>query len=185
MPLLKSYNGRWPQVDPSAFLAETAVLIGNVRVGAKASIWYGCVLRGDVAPIVIGEGSNIQDGTVIHTGSPELSPTQQESPTVVGRHVTVGHMALLHACTIEDHCLIGMKACVMDGAIVEQGALVAAGAVVSPKKRVSSKTLWAGLPAKYLRDLTPDDQAWIARSATQYQELAKIYLLEQEAQTLV
>src|SRR5690606_27614238 len=120
---------------------------GDVTVGAETGIWFGCVLRGDVDRIRIGARTNIQDGTVVHV-------SHRDGPTVIGDEVTVGHLALLHACTLEDRSFVGMKACVMDGAVVESGAMVAAGALVTPGKRVPSGQLWAGSPARPMRDLT-------------------------------
>lgn len=163
----------WPTVHPEAFVAPGAVLVGDVTVEAGASVWFNCVLRGDVAPIVIGKGSNIQDGTVIHTASEELNGTAR--PTVVGQNVTVGHMALLHACTIEGNSLIGMKACIMDGAVVQSGAMVAAGALVGPGKTVSSGELWAGVPAQYKRPLSEEELAYLGRSAACYTTWGKQY----------
>jgi gamma-carbonic anhydrase len=170
MAILKAYRDRYPRVSDQAFVAETAVLIGDVVVEAGASIWYGCVLRGDVAPIHIGAGSNIQDGCVIHVASRDLNGVAR--PTSVGANVTVGHMAMLHACTLEEGSFVGMKACVMDGAVVETGAMVAAGALVPAGKRVPSGELWMGSPAKFARHLTPQEREFLLKSAHLYQLLA-------------
>ncbi|MAE50198.1 MAG: gamma carbonic anhydrase family protein [Micavibrio sp.] len=153
----------------NTFVAETACLIGNVRIGAESSIWYGCTIRGDVNDVTIGKRSNIQDGTVIH-----VSSTTQG--TYVGDDVTVGHMALLHACTIGDRAFIGMKACIMDDAKIEDGAMVAAGALVTPGTVVPAGQLWGGVPAKYMRDLTKEEIEFLTFSASRYVTLSREYL---------
>ncbi len=149
MGRLLPYKGKMPKVAPDAFIAPGTILIGDVEIGPKASIWYNCVLRGDVNAIRIGEGSNIQDGSVVHV--------DRLYPTIVGKHCLVGHIAILHACTMEDGSFVGMKACVMDGCVVESGAMVAAGALVPPGRRILKKQLWAGVPAKHIRDLKPEE----------------------------
>jgi carbonic anhydrase/acetyltransferase-like protein (isoleucine patch superfamily) len=169
MPIILAHRAKMPVVGGQVFIAENAALIGDVVVGDQSSIWYNCVLRGDVNNIIIGSRTNIQDGTVIH-----VSSTGQG--TYIGDDVTVGHMALLHACTIESKSFIGMKACVMDGAIVETGAMVAAGALVTPDKRVLSGQLWAGAPARMMRLLTTAEQDYISHSAVHYVGIAKDYL---------
>lgn len=169
MPKLHPYQDIMPRIGHKVFLAPGAHIVGDVDIGDQASIWYNCVLRGDVNDIKIGARTNIQDGTVIH-----VSSTLQG--TYIGPDVTVGHMALLHACTIEDGAFIGMKACVMDGAYIEAGAMVAAGALVTPGKRVPSGQLWAGSPARYMRDLTEAEKAQNRHSAKHYVELAARYL---------
>lgn len=169
--LLQPYKGKWPRIHPEAYIAETAVLIGEVHVAAGASIWYGCVLRGDVAPIYIGEESNIQDGTVIHTASEALNG--EAWPTRIGNRVTVGHMALLHACTVEDESFVGMKACVMDKAVIASRGMVAAGALIAPSKQVQSDSLWAGVPGRFVRTLSESEQTFFTHSAAQYHKLAK------------
>ena len=166
--LIKPYKGLLPRISSSAFIADTAVVIGDVEIGDDTGIWFGCVVRGDVNEIRIGARTNIQDGTIIHVAS-------RGQGCYIGSDITVGHMAILHACTLEDRCFIGMKACVMDGAYVETGAMVAAGALVTPGKRVKSGQLWAGSPAKYLRDLTPEELAFFPESTAHYAELARSY----------
>ncbi len=166
--LVRPYKDSAPVLDPSAFIAENAVIIGDVKIGAESSVWYGCILRGDVNNIIIGNRTNIQDGTVIH-----VSSTTQG--TYIGDDVTVGHMALLHACTIGNRCLIGMKACVMDDAVVEDDAIVAAGALVTPGKRIPSGQLWGGAPARYMRDLSAKDLAFIKLSSERYVRLLTTY----------
>lgn len=167
--MIKSFKNTMPKIEASAFLAENAVIIGDCEIGDESSIWYNCVLRGDVNDIKIGKRSNIQDGTVIH-----VSSTTQG--TYIGDDVTVGHMALLHACTIGDRAFIGMQACVMDDAIVEEEAMVAAGALVTPGKRIPSRQLWGGRPAKFMRHLTEEEIEFLRVSASRYVRLSREYL---------
>lgn len=159
---LLPFKGAMPRIGDDVFIAPTATIIGRVSVGRRSSVWYGAVLRGDVAPISIGENTNIQDGSIIHV-SRDL-----RDGTIIGNNVTVGHLALIHACVLEDNCLVGMKACVMDGAVVESGGWVAAGAVVTPGKRVKRGQLWAGTPARHLRDLTAEESRSIEVIASLY-----------------
>jgi gamma-carbonic anhydrase len=167
--LVLPFRNTMPRIAPEAWVAQTAVVIGDTEVAANANIWFGCVLRGDIAPIRVGAYANIQDGTVVHVSS------NLKEGTRIGAHVTIGHMALIHACTLEDSSFVGMKACVMDGAVVESGAWIAAGAVVTPGKRVPKGQLWAGTPARYLRDVTPDEAVYIERLPKQYARLAAQY----------
>lgn len=171
--LIKPYNGIRPEIAADVFIAETATVIGQVEIGAASSIWYGCVLRGDGNVISIGARTNIQDGTVIHVNHEREGALGTR--TTIGDDITVGHMALLHACTLEDGCFIGMKACIMDGVVVESGGMVAAGALVTPGKRVKRGELWAGSPAKLLRLLSDKEMAYFAYSAAHYAELAATY----------
>ena len=167
-PLILPYNGILPRIHPTAFIAQNAVIIGDVEIGPDASIWYGCVLRGDVNDIKIGARTNIQDGVVIH-----VSSTTQG--TYIGDDVTVGHMALVHACTIGDRAFIGMQSCVMDDAHVADEAMVAAGALVTAGKKVPSRELWAGRPARLFRPLSDDDIRHTLHSAHHYAALARSY----------
>lgn len=155
-----------PKIHSSAFVAPSASIIGDVDIGEDSNIWYGCTLRGDVNDIKIGKRTNIQDNTVIHV-------TTNFSGTHVGDDVTVGHSAILHACTIENFGFVGMGACVMDGAVVEEFGMLAAGGLLTPNKRIPKGQLWAGSPAKYIRDLTEDEIAYIKWSAPHYVELGR------------
>jgi carbonic anhydrase/acetyltransferase-like protein (isoleucine patch superfamily) len=166
--LIVPVKGFTPKVASSAFIAPNATLIGEVEIGANASIWFGCILRGDGPGIRVGENSNLQDGTVVHVAARGLTAT-------IGNNVTVGHLALLHACEIQDDSFVGMNATVLDAAVVESGAMVAAGAVVTPRKIVRKGELWAGNPAQKLRDLTEKDYASFKRVVAGYVELAKSY----------
>ena len=163
--LILPYRDKRPVIAADAFVASTACVIGDVEIGARSSLWFTVVVRGDVNDVRIGAGTNVQDGTVIH-----VSSTLQG--TTIGDDVTIGHLALVHACTLEDACFVGMKACVMDGAVVETGAMVAAGALVTPGKRVRAGELWAGVPAKPVRQLTASEVAAVRKTAARYCGLA-------------
>jgi len=173
--LIVPFKGFVPKVASSAFIAPNATLVGDVEIGANASIWFGVILRGDGPGIRVGENSNLQDGTVVHVAARGLM-------TVVGRNVTVGHMALLHACEVQDGAFIGMHSTVLDGAVVESEAMVAAGAVVTPRKIVRRGELWAGNPAQKLRDLTEKDFENFKRVAAGYITLSRSYLSDDTAQ---
>jgi len=168
------YRGRLPNIDPNAFIAQNATVIGDVEIGADSGVWYGCVVRGDVNEIRIGERTNIQDLTMIHCA--ELG-----QGTYLGNDITVGHSAVLHACTVEDNAFIGIQSCVMDDCIVEAGAMVAAGALVTPGKIVKANEVWAGSPAKKLRDINQKDLDFFKINRERYQRLATEYRLEQTA----
>jgi len=164
--LIIPFGGKTPIVAPDAFVAPNATVIGDVVIGAGSSIWYGCILRGDYNVIRIGARTNIQDGCVLHIDS-------RTGGTIIGDDVTVGHMCLIHACTLESGSFVGNKATVMDGAVVEAGAMVAAGALVTPNKRVPAGELWAGSPARKLRDLTPEQRATLTWTAKAYAAFAQ------------
>ncbi len=170
-PRFRPHRGRLPLIAADAFVAANALVVGDVHVGARSSLWFGAIVRGDVNRIRIGADTNIQDATVIH-----CSGIGSDSPTTIGDRVTVGHMALIHGCRLEDGCMIGMRAVVMDDAIVEGGAMVAAGALVTPGKRVPRGELWAGQPARKLRELSDDDLALIEKLARSYVDLSREYL---------
>jgi len=163
-----------PRVGENVFLAPSSSVVGDVTVGSKSSVWYNCVLRGDVNEIRIGEESNIQDGTVIHVA--RNNSKGLALPTLIGNQVTVGHMAILHACTLEDLSFVGMGTTVMDGALVKKGAMIAAGSLVTPGKVVPTGQLWGGRPAKYMRDLTQKETDFLPVSAAKYAELAKVHI---------
>ncbi|TDQ81336.1 carbonic anhydrase/acetyltransferase-like protein (isoleucine patch superfamily) [Dongia mobilis] len=171
--LVMPYKGIHPRIAADAFVAPTAVIIGDVEIGAEASVWFGCVLRGDSNSIRIGPRTNVQDGTVIHVNHEREGAAGTRA--MIGADVTIGHMALLHACTVEDGAFIGMKACVMDGVIVEGGAMVAAGALVTPGKRIRKGELWAGSPAKLMRPLSDKEMAYFAYSSEHYCRVAASY----------
>jgi carbonic anhydrase/acetyltransferase-like protein (isoleucine patch superfamily) len=161
-------NGVAPTIGEGVFLAPTAVLVGDVRVGDRANIWFGTVLRGDVSHIEIGAGCSIQDTAVIHCAS--------DLPTVIGEGVVVGHGALLEGCVIEHGALIGMGAIVLQHARVGAGAMVAAGAVVAERQEIPPGVLAAGVPARAKKELSGSALAWTGRAAAHYQELREQYL---------
>ncbi len=163
------YKNIHPKIHDSAFVAPNAAIIGDVEIGEDASVWFGCTLRGDVNDIKIGKRTNIQDGSVIHT-------THEFQGTYIGDEVTVGHAAVLHACTVEDLGFVGMQALVMDGAVIEARGMLAAGAMLTPGKVVPSKQLWAGRPAKYMRDLTDEELEFLSWSAGHYVGLSRDYM---------
>ena len=167
MSVLLSFDGNSPTVEPSAFVAPTATLIGGVHLAADSSVFFGAVLRADRDAISIGAGSNVQDNVVIH-GDPG-------APAVVGRGVSIGHAAVVHGCTVEDDCLIGMNATVLNRAVIGEGSLVAAGAVVLEDTVIPPGSLVAGVPAKVRRPLTGEELEGIRRNARTYRELSASY----------
>src|SRR4051812_38596617 len=169
MPLILPYNNVYPKISPDAFIAENAVIIGNVEIGTQSSIWYGCVLRGDVNYIKIGARTNVQDHTVIHV-------SRYNGPTIIGDGVTIGHCALIHAATCEDHSFIGMGSKMLDGATVKTKAMLAAGALLAPNKVVNTSEIWAGTPAKFFRKLTQAEVDYIKTSEENYSKLGQEYL---------
>ena len=162
------FDGHSPTIDPSAFIAPSADLIGRVEVADNACVLFGAVLRGDTETIRLGSGSNIQDGVAVHA--------DPGYPVNVGGGVSVGHNATIHGCTIEDDCLIGMGATVLNGAHIGSGSLIAAGAVVLEGQVIPPGSLVAGVPAKVRRELTADEVEGIRRNAAHYQELRARYL---------
>lgn len=171
-PLTTGGTGRFLKtrlaIDPKAFIAPGAFLIGEVTVGAESSIWFGAVLRADMEPIVVGRRSNVQDGTVVHV--------DVDLPVRIGDNVTIGHRAVIHGCVLEDGCLIGMGALVLSGSRIGEGALVAAGALVREGTAVPPGVLFAGVPGKVLRDLTTEETARVAANSLSYVEYARRYL---------
>lgn len=167
MALLIPFEGKTPQVDETAWLAPNATLIGDVRVGPGASVWFGAVLRGDMDRIELGAGSNLQDNVVVHT--------DEGVPAIIGKNVGVGHLALIHGATVEDGCLIGMGAKLLNGSHVGTGAMVAAGALVLEGRSVESGHIVAGVPAKDRGALTAEVAERVQENAFRYQELASRY----------
>ena len=163
MNFIYPFDGRSPKLDPSAFVAPGASVIGDVELGPDVSVWHGAVLRGDDGPIRIGPRTNIQDMTMIHV----------VAPTIIGANVTIGHRVVLHGVTIEDDAMIGIGAILLDGVHVEKGGIVAAGSVVSPGKRVLANQLWAGVPARFSREVRPQEHQFIEINAAHYVELAE------------
>jgi carbonic anhydrase/acetyltransferase-like protein (isoleucine patch superfamily) len=169
-PVIMPYHGVWPRRHPRSLIVPGAAVIGDVELGEDSSIWFNATVRGDDGPIRIGPRSNIQDNSIVHVSTVQ--------PTIIGADVTIGHAVHLHACVLQDRCLIGSGAIILDEATVETGAQVAAGALVSPGKTVKSGELWAGVPAKKLRDLTDEEVDWIAENAAWYVREMHEYLEE-------
>ncbi len=161
--LLLPYNGVHPSIDPTAWLAPTATVIGAGTVEAEASVYFGAVIRADMAEVRLGAGSNLQDNVVVHTDT--------GFPSLIGRRVSVGHLAVVHGCTIEDDVLIGMNATVLNGARIGTGSLVAAGTVVLEGTVVPPRSLVAGVPGKVRRELTGDEVQKVIDNAAEYLQL--------------
>ncbi|HEV2494962.1 MAG TPA: gamma carbonic anhydrase family protein [Terriglobia bacterium] len=168
--MIRSYAGRVPRIAASAFVADSADVIGEVEIGENASVWFASVLRGDIEPIRIGANSNIQDGSIVHT--------MLGAATTVGNWVTVGHRAVIHGCTIEDHCLIGMGAVLLNNVRVGEGSIVAAGALVPEKTVIPPRSLYLGFPARFQRQLTDADRVFIDMHAAHYLDYKEVYLSE-------
>ena len=167
--MIITLNNNTPRIHPTAFIAPGAVIIGDAEIGPLVNIWYGAIIRADMNPVSIGEGCNIQDGTIIHIDS-------VPGGTTLGKWVTVGHGALLHHCQVEDYAFIGMRALVMDGAVIGCNSLVAAGSLVSPGTKVPPGVMVMGSPAKVKRDLTPEELKHYANHARHYAEMAQGYI---------
>lgn len=161
MGLIKSVRGFTPQIHESVYLAENSSIIGNVTIKRGSSVWYQAVLRGDVMPILIGEETNIQDGTIIHG-------TFEKWGTTIGNKVTIGHQVVLHGTTIEDLCLIGMGSILMDGSYISKNSIVGAGSLVTEGSKFPEGSLIIGRPAKVLRPLTKEELQFLPKSADNY-----------------
>lgn len=164
---LAKYLEQDPLIDPSAYVAAGAVVIGAVRLAKNSSVWHNAVLRGDINSIEIGEGSNVQDGCVLHLAD--------DYGVVVGQYVTIGHMAMVHACTIEDECLIGMHATILDGAVIGTQSIVGAGALVTKGTRVPAGSLVLGSPAKVVRPLTDSERGDLKAMAEKYVTVSRVH----------
>jgi carbonic anhydrase/acetyltransferase-like protein (isoleucine patch superfamily) len=168
---IRSFENLEPRIAASAYVDAAAVVIGKVEIGTDSSVWPMTVIRGDIHSIKIGERTNIQDGSIVHvTHDSEFAPGGYG--VVVGSHVTVAHKVVLHGCTVEDKCLIGMGSVILDGARVESGAMLAAGSLVSPGKVLAGGYLWRGSPARQVRELTDKEMAYLEYSAGYYVQLA-------------
>jgi carbonic anhydrase/acetyltransferase-like protein (isoleucine patch superfamily) len=163
--LILGFEGQTPRIDPSAWVAPTAVVLGDVEIGAQSSVWFQCVLRGDTNFIRVGARTNIQDGSILHVN-------RETFACILGNDVTVGHGAIVHACTVEDGGFVGMGATVLDGAVIEAGGVLAAGALLPPGKRIGRHELWTGSPARFKRVIDEEERARFAATGTHYVELA-------------
>jgi carbonic anhydrase/acetyltransferase-like protein (isoleucine patch superfamily) len=166
--LIRGFRGKRPEIDPTAFIAEHATVIGDVVIGARSSVWFGAVLRGDVYHIRIGEDTSIQDNSVIHV-------THDRYATHVGSKVTIGHSVVLHGCTVGDQCIIGMGAVILDQAEIGDRTIIGAGSLVTPGTRIPPGHLAVGSPARPKRPLTDEELEWLPASAEHYVELVRAY----------
>lgn len=165
---LVGFKSTKPKLHKNVFVADGVVIAADVTINENANIWFNTVIRGDVAPVTIGQNTNIQDGCVVHT-------SRFDGGTHIGSNVTVGHMALLHACTVEDYAFIGMQSAIMDKAVVEEYGFVGAGSLLSPGKIVRKKELWMGRPAKFIRMVSDEELEFMRDNVQNYLELAKNY----------
>jgi carbonic anhydrase/acetyltransferase-like protein (isoleucine patch superfamily) len=161
MAIVRNVRGYEPLFGSNCFLAETAVVVGEVRMGANCTVWFNAVVRGDVNSITIGDNTNIQDGAVIHC-------TYQRAKTVIGSNVSIAHKAIVHGCTVEDNVLIGMGAIIMDDAVVGANSVIAAGAVVLPGTQIEPGSIYAGVPAVRIKDISDEMKEVIQRTARNY-----------------
>ena len=175
---IRSFNNQSPKIGEAVFIDNSAVVIGDVTLADDVSVWPTAVVRGDVESIHIGAATNVQDGAVLHVShAGKFSP--QSHPLVIGKGVTIGHRAVVHACSIGDYCLVGIGAIVMDGAVLEDYVMLGAGALVPPGKRLESGFLYVGVPAKPSRSLLDSEKAFLEYSAEHYVILKNQYLLQQ------
>ena len=168
MAIIKSLRGHTPEFGKDCFLADNAVVVGEVKMGDRCTIWFNAIIRGDVNAITIGDNTNVQDGAIIHC-------TYQKAKTVIGSNVSIAHNAIVHGCTVEDNVLIGMGAIVMDDAIIGKESVIAAGAVVLPGTRVEPGSIYAGMPAKRIKDIGSEMKEVILRTARNYPMYAEWY----------
>ena len=159
------FEGTAPRIHPTAWVAPNAIVVGDVELGEEASVWYGCVLRGDSAPIRVGPRSNVQDGTIVHLNADE--------PTTIGADVTIGHACIIHACTLRDRAFVGMGATVLDRAVIEEGGMLGAGGLLAPGKRIGPNELWIGAPARLARVMSAEERARFDRTAPHYVQLSR------------
>ena len=176
MSNLRPFKGTMPSIDESAYIDESAVVIGNVSIGADSSIWCTCVLRGDVNSIVVGNRSNIQDGSILHVTHKNPIKHPEGYPLVIGDDVTVAHHASLHGCTLEDQCFVGMGSIVMDGATVQSKSMIGAGSLVPPGKVIETGWLYIGSPAKKFRELSDEEMSGFKKLADNYVNYSRDYM---------
>jgi len=162
--IYKPFRGMWPKVHPNSYAAENAVILGDVTLEENASLWFGVIARGDVAPVVVGANSNIQDGCMLHN--------RKGIPTIIGKNVTAGHGAILHGCVVGDNCLIGMGAILLNGSVIGEGSIVAAGSLVTERTVIPPGSMVMGSPAKVVRPVRPDEFEHTLFNAEEYVEFS-------------
>ncbi|GAB7218894.1 gamma carbonic anhydrase family protein [Vibrio comitans] len=177
MSSLRSYKGIQPSIESGVYIDDSAVVVGDVRIGTDSSIWPQVAARGDVNHIHIGQRTNIQDGSVLHVTHKNAS-NPEGYPLIIGDEVTIGHLVMLHGCTIKDRVLVGMSTTILDGAIVESDVFIGAGSLVPPNKRLESGYLYVGRPVKQVRPLTEQEAAFLSKSADNYVQNKNDYLNE-------
>jgi gamma-carbonic anhydrase len=165
---LYALDGVFPRVDPTAFIASTAAVIGDVEIGPESGIWFACVVRGDSNFIRIGARTNIQDGTIVHVDAVTY-------PTIIGDDITIGHGAIIHACTLRNRAFVGIGATVLDGAVIEESGMLGAGGLLTPGKVIGRNELWTGVPAKLKRVMDEEERRKFDRNAAEYRLLAARY----------
>jgi carbonic anhydrase/acetyltransferase-like protein (isoleucine patch superfamily) len=169
--MIRTYKGNWPQIAPTAFIETSAQVIGDVQIGEHSSVWFNCVIRGDVHYIRVGHSTNIQDGTVIHV-------TNGRFPTEIGNHVTIGHGVMIHGCTIKDRSLVGIGSIILDNAIIGEESFIAAGSLVTPGTVIPPRSMVMGSPAKVRREVTESEIKLINRHWQNYIEYKNNYMAE-------
>ncbi len=173
---LEKFLQRSPDLASAAFVARNASIMGDVRLGKDASVFYGSVLRGDIESIIIGEGTNVQDGSIVHLAD--------DLPAVVGAYCTIGHGAIVHACTVGDECLIGMRSVILDGAEIGDQCLIAAGAVVTPRTKIPPGSMVMGAPGRVVRELRPEERLGLRAWAEKYISVARAHAALQQKNDL-
>jgi carbonic anhydrase/acetyltransferase-like protein (isoleucine patch superfamily) len=168
MAIIKEVRGYSPKIGSNCFMADTAVIVGEVTLGDNCTVWFNAIVRGDVHSITVGNNTNIQDGVVIHC-------TYQKAKTTIGNNVSIAHNAIVHGCTIEDNVLVGMGAIIMDDVVIGHDSVIAAGAVVLPGTQIEAGSIYAGVPAKRVKDISEEMKAVIQRTARNYPMYAEWY----------
>ncbi len=174
--IILPYKNEYPNIDANAWIAPGAVVIGDVKIGQDSAVWFGCVVRGDVHKIEIGNRSNIQDLSMVHVTHYKKADKSDGHPTIIGDDVTIGHRVMLHGCTVENACLIGMSATILDGAIIGKESIVGAGSLVTKNKVFPPRSLIMGSPAKVVRELSDDEVEELYASAKRYVEFKDGYI---------
>ncbi|WP_200762672.1 gamma carbonic anhydrase family protein [Nitrosophilus alvini] len=174
--MLLQYKNWFPKIQKDVWIAPNATIVGNVEIGKDSSVWFGCVVRGDVHYIKIGERTNIQDLSMIHVTHYKKPDMCDGNPTIIGDDVTIGHRVMLHGCTIENACLIGMSVTILDGAVIGKESIVGAGSLVTRNKKFPPRSLIMGSPAKVVRELTDEEVAELYKSSHRYVEFKNNYI---------